>query len=258
MTRLPLLLALLAATPTLAGGNLVLDELPPPQKGKPPLAYALYLPKSLDATKPAPLILAVHGGNGTAEKFARFLGPLAEARKAIVACPQAFEELVGGDGFWWRNDGEEMAALDRLVAHVKKSRSVDADQVSALGLADGGELLAAYAFSKDRGLKGVLLLNCLWLYEKPFRAEKTLRVCVIASREAEEKTSKLRDHAEKAHLALTKQKVAVVTRIVPGSSRTFFHGWEEEFRKAFDWFSGTFDWPRQIDAEKAAPPPPSK
>lgn len=254
--RLSLLLCLLAL-PAFAGKNLVLGELPPERKNGETLFYAIYVPRAYDKAKPAPLILALHGGRGTGEQLARFLAPLGEARGAIIACPQGFEEIIGADGFWWRNDAAEMAALDRFVAHVKKGYSIDPDQVSAFGLADGGELVASWAFSKDRGLKGVLLLNCLWLHENPLK-EKALKVCLFACKEAQEKTAKLKDHAEKGAASLERQKVPVVLRLFPGASRSFFHGWEDEFRKAFDWFSGKYDWPRELEAEKLAPPPPTK
>ena len=35
---------------------------------------------------------------------------------------------------------------------------------------------------------------------------------------------------------------------MPGASRSFFHGWEKEFKKAYQWFEGKLDWPAELAA----------
>lgn len=249
--RCLLLLAALAAS---ALARVEEGELAPASKRDDPMVYAINTPHDYDKEKPAPLILALHAGRGTAKQFATFLTPLAEAQGAVVACPQGFEEIIGADGYWWKVSADEVVALDRFIEHVRKSYKCDPERFYVLGLADGGELGARFTLGKDRGVRGLILLNTLWRFEGQPRPGKDLRVVVGACRDAQEKTEKLKDHAERAYKALTNVKVQALLRLYPGSSRGMFGEWEEEFRKSFEWFTGKRDWP----AELAAPPPPPK
>ncbi|MHC4548302.1 MAG: hypothetical protein ACYTEZ_05940 [Planctomycetota bacterium] len=246
---------LLCCAPVLAQGSpgkVTEDELPPLKKKDDPLVFAVYLPTAYDGKQEVPLILALHGGRGTARHFAGFLRPLAEAQGALLACPQGFEEVVGAEGYWWKGSKTEMAALDRLVAHLRQRYRIDAKRISLVGLADGAELGLRWALGKDRGLSGLVALNFLFKLKGSLRPAKQLKICLIACRDAKEKRASLKEHAAKAHQALVRAKAPVVLRVVPSSSRSFFHGWEKEFRKAYQWFNGQRDWPKEL-AEARVP-----
>ncbi|MGQ0613896.1 MAG: hypothetical protein ACT4PV_09190 [Planctomycetaceae bacterium] len=254
----PLLLLALASAVVAGEGRpgYVDGELPGARKRDPSQVYVFYAPRAYDPTQPAPLVVALHGGRGNAMQFARFLTPFAEATGSVLACPQGFEEIIGADGYWWRGSVEEMLALERFIEFAKKRYAIDPKRVTVVGLADGGELAARFALSRDREIAGLLLLNILWNYEGSIRAPKTLKVAVLASRDAEEKLAKMKDHAEKAATALQKAGLPALLRLHPSASRSFFHGWEEEFSKAHQWFLGERDWPREIQEAEAPPPPP--
>jgi hypothetical protein len=252
--RVALALLLLPAPLLLAQGKpgVVADlELAPAGKKDPPILYSVYRATSAKGDGPFPLILALHAGTKTANQFARFLTPAAEAQGAILVAAQGFREVVGADGFWWKGDAEEQAMLDRLLAHVRTSLPVDPKKLAVVGLADGAELGIKWAVEKDRGVRGVIALNFVWKPPGAAKAAKELKFCVIASKEAKEKTLGLADEAEKARKAFAGARYPVVLRVVPGASRSFFDGWEDEFRKAFDWFDGKLDWPKQL-AEAAS------
>ena len=85
----------------------------------------------------------------------------------------------------------------------------------------------------------------------PPKAPKELKFCLIASRNAKEKLASLAEQAEKAQKAIAGAGYPAVVRIVPGASRSFFHGWENEFQKAFAWFDGKLDWPKELAAKDA-------
>jgi len=237
-----------------AKGKVIEKELAPRRKGGDPFVYAVYLATSYDARKPAPLILAIHAGRGTARRFASFLMPLAEAQGAVLVCPQGIEEIIGAEGYWWKGSKIEMAAVDRLLVVVRKRYKLDPKRFTLVGLADGAELGMRWAFAKDRGLRGLIALNFLWKSKIALHAPKSLKVCLIACRKAKEKNILLKDQAQKARKALERSKYPVVLRIMPGASRSFFYGWEKTFRKAYAWFDSKLDWP----AELAKPPPPPK
>jgi len=230
-------------------GTVADHELPAAGKKDPPIVYATYLPTSAKGDAKLPVILAIHAGTKNAHQFASFLMPLAEAQGALLVAAQGFREILGGEGYWWKGDAEEEAMLDRLMDHVKQTLPVDPARVYVVGLFDGAELAIKWAVEKDRGVKGVIALNFLWKPPGAAKAPKETKFCVFASRDAKEKLLSLADQAEKTAKALTSAKYPVVLRIVPGTSRSFFDGWEKEFQKAFAWFDGKLDWPKELEAK---------
>jgi pimeloyl-ACP methyl ester carboxylesterase len=141
--------------------------------------------------------------------------------------------------------------LDRLVGHARTSLPVDPKGLAVVGLADGAELGIKWAMEKDRGVRGVIALNFLWRPPSAAKAPKEMKFCLIASRDAKEKLVSLRDEAEKARKAFAAARYPVVLRVVPGANRALFDGWEDELRKAFEWFDGKLDWPKQLAEAKA-------
>jgi pimeloyl-ACP methyl ester carboxylesterase len=247
-----LLLALLLPGPLLLAqekaGAVAEHELPGAGKKDPPIVYAVYRATSAKGDAKLPLILALHGGRGTARQFASFLMPAAEAAGALLVSAQGLREIVGADGYWWKGGPDEAAALDRLVEHVRATRPIDPARFTVVGLADGAELGMRWAVEKNRGVRGVIAVNFLWRPPGPPKAPKELKFCLIASRDAKEKLAQLGEQAEKARKAIEGAGYPVVLRIVPGDSRSFFHGWEKEFQNAFSWFDGKLDWPKEIAA----------
>jgi predicted esterase len=224
-------------------------ELPAAGKKDPPIVYATYRATSAKGEK-LPLILALHAGTKDARQFASFLMPAAEAQGALLVAAQGFREVVGADGYWWKGDAEEQAMLDRLVDHVRKTYPVDEARFAVIGLFDGAELGIKWALEKDRGVKGVIAVNFLWKPPGVPKAPKTTKFCLIASKDAKDKMASLAEQAEKARKALEGAKYPAVLRIVPGESRSFFHGWEKEVAKAISWFDGKLDWPKEIEQER--------
>lgn len=250
-----ILAAPLSARPAQPGA-VIEDELAPKRKRAAPLVYAMYAPVGHKGDKPVPLIIAVHGGRGTAKHFVGFLRSVAEANGAILAGPQGFREIVGAEGYWWKGDAADLAAIDRLIEHIKKNNKIDPKKITLIGLADGAELALKWAFAKKRDLQGVIAVNFLWKGITP-RLQKGLKLCLFASRDAKEKRASLRAHAEKAQKALERAKMPAVLRIMAGSSRSFFHGWDREFRKAYRWFDDAFDWPKKIASQERTPKKPN-
>lgn len=235
------------------------EELPGARPKDPPIIYCVYRPTTVmaegkaDATSDGtklPLILALHGGTGTARQFTSFLMAAAEANGAILVGAQGFREVVGAQGYWWKGDTEEEGMLDRLLDHVQKTLPVDPARLYVIGVADGAELGIKWATEKDRGVKGVIAVNFLWKPPSTAKAPKEMKFCLIASRDAKEKMTSLAEQAEKSAKLLSSAKYPVVLRIVPGASRTFFHGWEKEVGNALRWFDDKLDWPKELEGKE--------
>ncbi len=119
-------------------------------KGKPQLKemavdginrrYYYYKPES--ATLPAPLVLAFHGGGGTAEgtdKCAGGLAKLADEKGFIIVYPDAI------DRHW--NDGrpdlsktnyDDVGFISKIIDELNARRLIDPKRVYATGISNGG------------------------------------------------------------------------------------------------------------------------
>ncbi len=104
--------------------------------------YLLYVPRSVDPTRPAPLVISLHGGAmwGAAQKETSQWNRVADAHGFIVVYPSG----VGGQGprAWEADGGPDQARdvrfiselIDTLAAHY----NIDRARVYANGLSNGG------------------------------------------------------------------------------------------------------------------------
>jgi phospholipase/carboxylesterase len=100
----------------------------------------LYVPKSADAAKPAPLVVALHGAGGQASHMLDPFLETAEARGYLVLAPdsrrQTWDVILGGYG-------ADVAFIDGALAHVFERHPVDPGRIAVGGFSDG----ASYALS---------------------------------------------------------------------------------------------------------------
>ena len=100
----------------------------------------LYVPSSYDPTRPAPLVVSLHGAGGDASAGLALLRPAAEGAGLLVVAPSSeratWDVITGGFG-------PDVAAID-LVLRVTFARyAVDPARISVAGFSDG----ASYALS---------------------------------------------------------------------------------------------------------------
>lgn len=105
-------------------------------------AYYLYTPSSFDFSKPLPLLIALHGGGGTGERFASTTAydAVAEAEGFIVVYPDGVNQR-------W-NDGrnnpnadpsvDDVSFLAALIEELSRIRSINPEQVYVTGISNGG------------------------------------------------------------------------------------------------------------------------
>lgn len=138
-----------ADTVRAAPGRLVARPTPPTQRpaiGKSALGLAagrdglLFVPASYDPTRPAPLVLMLHGAGQSAEIGIRPFLPLADAAGAILLAP---DSRGGTWDFLYGPYGADVAFIDRALTHVFERCAVDPNRVVIEGFSDG----ASYALS---------------------------------------------------------------------------------------------------------------
>ncbi len=110
--------------------------------------YRLVVPKTVDLSKPASLVVALHGmlidSKDVMPKYTR-LNETAEAKKFIIAYPEA----VGKSwGIAPEKVNSDLAFFDALLVDVKAKYKVDPDRVYVLGMSNGGYF--AHLVGKER------------------------------------------------------------------------------------------------------------
>ena len=101
-----------------------------------------YIPKTLDAAHPAPLVLFLHGSGGTPDLYKNFVAPAAEKAGCVVAMPKSSSDLGWGIG----NDAQTVSETLRLQ---REELPVDERRTALAGHSAGGAYayLLAYAGS---------------------------------------------------------------------------------------------------------------
>jgi phospholipase/carboxylesterase len=100
----------------------------------------VFIPVGLDAAKPAPLIVGLHGAGGVASQMLDLLMPSAEAEGIILLAPESRGstwDVIGG-GY-----GPDVAFIDEALREVFRMHPIDPRRIAVSGFSDG----ASYALS---------------------------------------------------------------------------------------------------------------
>lgn len=113
--------------------------------------FIVHVPKAYRADRPAPLVLALHGGGGSMEVMAkdRLYGLVSQSEASgwIVVFPSGFSRLGGKLATWnagiccgaARDRGsDDVGFLRAVVAEVQRRVAVDPQRVFATGMSNGG------------------------------------------------------------------------------------------------------------------------
>ena len=113
--------------------------------------FIVHVPKAYRADRPAPLVLALHGGGGSMEVMAkdRLYGLVSQSEASgwIVVFPNGFSRLGGKLATWnagiccgaaRERDSDDVGFLRAVVAEVQRRVAVDPQRVFATGMSNGG------------------------------------------------------------------------------------------------------------------------
>jgi polyhydroxybutyrate depolymerase len=153
------LVALTAVLCLIAGGctGAVSPALPTPSGASTPLAelvvggdrpVTVQVPASYDATRPAPLLILLHGYSGTGPGVDEYLqlGAAADARGYVYAYPDGTTDSRGNQ-FWnatdaccnfSRADVDDVVYLTSLIAEIQAKLAIDPKRIAFVGHSNGG------------------------------------------------------------------------------------------------------------------------
>ncbi len=116
-------------------------------------SYRLFVPTTLDRSRPVPLLVALHGGGNSVDSFVETtqFDRAASAQNFIVAYPEATKGAWNA-GFCCGSAPErgidDMAFLNRLLDELEAEQPVDPARVSMTGVSNGAML--AYRFACEQ------------------------------------------------------------------------------------------------------------
>ncbi|MGD0523959.1 MAG: PHB depolymerase family esterase [Polyangiaceae bacterium] len=129
--------------------------------------YALHVPPGLDASRPAPLVVSLHGyGASSGEAHAKGLGldRLADEQGLLLAMPDGTKDSAG-NRFWNASDAccdfehsgvDDVAYIAWLLDDVERKHEVDRNRVFVVGHSNGGFLAHRLACDLSARLAGAI------------------------------------------------------------------------------------------------------
>lgn len=105
-------------------------------------SYRLYVPTGCQTG--APLVIAMHGANGSSENQTPHFNEIADTAKFIIAYPQGekiYFPVFGGETTGWDASGEEnadAAFIRAIVDELSKNYKIDRKRVYCCGFSNGG------------------------------------------------------------------------------------------------------------------------
>jgi polyhydroxybutyrate depolymerase len=141
-------------------------------------SYILYIPASINWSKPVPLVFVLHGGTGNAESAVRLTGfnQVADQNGFIIAYPNGTSWLSdtvlltwnGGNccGYAQTNNVDDVGFMRAIVKELQVQAQIDPKRIYATGMSNGGILAqrlgceAADLFAAIAPVAGTLNFSC--------------------------------------------------------------------------------------------------
>jgi polyhydroxybutyrate depolymerase len=155
--------------------------------------YRIHVPESYDATLPAPLVLALHGGRGTGRSMERLTGfsLLADSEGFIVVYPDGYERQWN-DGrnieryASHRENIDDVGFINSLIDHLTQILNIDADRVYLTGMSNGALFAHRIACEMPEKIAAIAPVEgtILERWTRECQPSRPVPVCIIKGLEA--------------------------------------------------------------------------
>ena len=109
---------------------------------------AVHVPATYDASRPAPLIILLHGYSASGDEIDQYfgLGPAADKQGFVYAAPDGTKDS-SGNRFWNATDAccnfngstvDDVAYLSSLIADIQGKLAIDPKRIAIVGHSNGG------------------------------------------------------------------------------------------------------------------------
>jgi pimeloyl-ACP methyl ester carboxylesterase len=154
--RVPLVLAVLVVLAVISSPLVAAAPVPGWNKVDIPATgsyFWRYVPTTLDAARPAPLVLFFHGAGGSPEGYKDFVLEAVEAAGCVVALPKS-------SGLGWGTEADDRTVAETLRL-VRQELTVDDTRIALAGHSAGGAYAYLLAYA-DRRYSAVFTLSAPW------------------------------------------------------------------------------------------------
>ncbi len=118
----------------------------------------LFRPRNYNASKPAPLIVALHGMGSNANQFARHWKSLANEFDAILAVPQGMGKM-GNGGYHWGTAEQGMYLVTQAIEKASNKYNVDKKRIILTGFSQGASVSFMYAIKHPQNISGIIPMS---------------------------------------------------------------------------------------------------
>jgi polyhydroxybutyrate depolymerase len=152
--------------------------------------YSVMTPKGYDPTKPAPVVVALHGYMDTSTDINDYLqlGPLSDVRGFIYATPEGTRDSVGNQ-FWNATDAccnyegstvDDVAYLTAVLDDLETKYAVDRSREYFVGHSNGGFMVNRMACDRSSRVAAIIsLAGANWFDMTRCRATEPVSVLQI-------------------------------------------------------------------------------
>ena len=149
---------MMPATPDLGPSNALVAARP----------YEMDVPTTLDAAKPAPLVILLHGfsENGFVQRAYFNIGEIVDKHGVLLAYPDGTKN-GGGQRFWNATDAccdfehsnvDDVAYIDAVIADVRVHYNVDPKRIFVTGHSNGGYMSHRYSCDRAKNVAAFVAL----------------------------------------------------------------------------------------------------
>jgi predicted esterase len=113
-------------------------------------------PKNFSTWTQYPLIIALHGGNDSYERFASRLRSLADSLNAIVAIPAGCCRISESMNSWEDDTTFGIKEIADLIKTLTKNYTIDTNTISLLGYSQGAQMCYEYGFAHPEHIQNII------------------------------------------------------------------------------------------------------